>query len=290
MIKSMTGHGCVEKTFDYGTISVEMRSVNSRYFDISIKNPDFLELYKNDLSKILSEKLHRGRVTVFIKYEANARENIAINFEAADKIYQDLQSLKKQLKLNEPVELHHLLSIPEVLKEQDPEVDMDILLVDIKQMLSRGADKMNEMRAAEGKNLAEVIAKKLTIVHDNLAIIKEKIDDRKASYFEKYKDLVQELARDINIDDERLLQEVAIMTKKVDISEECDRIDSHISLFHKYLDGDHAAGKKMNFLVQELNREMTTIGSKSESAEISQLVVNMKNELEKIREQVQNIL
>ncbi|MFP4548212.1 MAG: YicC/YloC family endoribonuclease [Fidelibacterota bacterium] len=290
MIKSMTGHGCVEKTFDYGTISVEMRSVNSRYFDINIKNPDFLELYKNDLSRILSEKLYRGRVTVFIKYKPNAQENIAINFEAAEKIYQDIQSLKKRLKLTEPVELHHLLAIPEVLKEQDPEVDMEILLADIKQMLATAADKMNEMRAAEGENLAEVIAKKLTIIHDNLAVIKEKITNRKASYFEKYKELIQELASDINIDDDRLLQEVAIMTKKVDISEECDRIDSHISLFHQYIEGDHAAGKKMNFLVQELNREMTTIGSKSESAEISQLVVNMKNELEKIREQVQNIL
>jgi len=286
----MTGHGGVEKSFDYGTISIEMRSVNSRYFDIIVKSPDFLELYKNDFNKILSEKLVRGRVTAFIKFEKNSEEIFTINFDAANNIFKDLQQLRENLGIEESVTMAHLLEIPEVLKEKEPELDIEVLVNDVKQMLSEAADKMTEMRDIEGQNLAEGIKTKLKIIEENQIIVIEKIANRKTSYFQKYKDLITELASDITIDEDRLLQEVAMMTKKVDISEECDRIESHISQFMSYLDKDDAVGKKMNFLVQELNREMTTIGSKAESAEISQLVVNMKNELEKIREQVQNIL
>ena len=290
MIKSMTGHGGVEKSFDYGKISIEMRSVNSRYFDIIIKSPDFLELYKNDFNKILTEKLVRGRVTVFIKFEKNSEEIFTVNFDVAENIFKDLQQLRKNLGIDEPVNMTHLLEIPEVLKEKEPELDIELLVNDVNAMLSEAADKMTEMRDIEGQNLAEGIKTKLKIIEDNLTVVIAKIAERKTSYFQKYKNLINELITDINIDDDRLLQEVAMMTKKVDISEECDRIESHISQFFTYLSKNDAVGKKMNFLVQELNREMTTIGSKAESAEISQLVVNMKNELEKIREQVQNIL
>ena len=290
MIKSMTGNGCVEKTFDYGTVSIEMRSVNSRYFDLGIKSPDFLELYKNDLSRTLSEKLLRGRVTVFIKFEKNSSENYAINFEVAEKIYRELKQLQQKLGMEGPVKMSHLLEIPEVLQEVEPEADPEKIIDDIKAMLSAGADKMNEMRSIEGENLAAGILDKLKIIEKDLNDVSVMISERKESYFQKYKDLILELTQDINVDEERLCQEVALMTKKVDISEECDRIASHISQFEDYLNKNEPVGKKMNFLVQELNREMTTIGSKAESAEISQLVVNMKNELEKIREQVQNIL
>lgn len=290
MIKSMTGHGSVEKRFEYGTLSIEMRSVNSRYFDISIKGPDYLEIYKNDFSKILSEKLVRGRVTVFIKIEQENNDLLSVNTEVAKKIFKDLQELNKELGIEEKVTLKHLLEIPEIVREKEPQIEVKKLVSDITSILSDAADHMNDMRAIEGENLAEGLKNQLAIIQKSLTVIVGKIVERKKSYFEKYKELIKELAGDIKIDEDRLLQEVAVMAKKVDISEECDRIESHISQFLNYLEKNDAVGKKMNFLVQELNREMTTIGAKSESAEISQLVVNMKNELEKIREQVQNIL
>ncbi|MBN2279013.1 MAG: YicC family protein [Candidatus Marinimicrobia bacterium] len=290
MIKSMTGHGGIEKSFDFGILAIEMRSVNSRYLDIFLKAPDFLELYKNDFNKILSERLVRGRISVFIKFESNAKDTFCVNFDAAEKIFHDLERLRKNLAIDEPVTMTHLLEIPEVLKEKEPEIDMEILMDKVVKMLAETAQKLDDMRSIEGKNLADGIEMKLQEIERNLKEITNRIADRKISYFQKYKDLIRELSGDINIDGERLLQEVAIMTKKVDITEECDRIVSHISQFRNYMDKDDDAGKKMNFLVQEINREMTTIGSKAESAEISQLVVNMKNELEKIREQVQNIL
>ncbi len=290
MIRSMTGHGCAEKNLNYGTISIEMRSVNSRYFDALIKTPDFLELYKNNFNKTLSKKLTRGRVTVFIKFEPASLESQTISLDAAETLFSDLNKLKNRLGLSEEVTLSHLLEIPDILQENDPEVDPQTMLSDVQNILSVAADNMDKMRLIEGENLATVIDDNLNKISENLADIKNKIEDRKQSYFEKYSKLIKELSEDINIDDDRLVQEVAFMTKKVDISEECDRIDSHVSQFKNYLKDNGAVGKKMNFLVQELNREMTTIGSKSESAEISQLIVNMKNDLEKIREQVQNIL
>lgn len=290
MIKSMTGHGCVEKRSEYGNLSIELRSVNSRYFDISIKGPDYLELYKNDFTKLLSEKLVRGRVTVFIKVEQENQDVLCVNTEIAKHIYQDLQKLRQELEIDEEVTLKHLLEIPEIVREKEPEIEIETLIADIKEILAKAADRMNEMRQVEGQNLTDGIKNQLAYIQNNLAGIIEKISKRKASYFEKYMELIKELTQDINIDEDRLAQEVAIMAKKVDISEECDRITSHISQFMNYLEKDEPVGKKMNFLVQELNREMTTIGAKSESADISQLVVNMKNELEKIREQVQNIL
>jgi uncharacterized protein (TIGR00255 family) len=290
MIKSMTGHGCVEKLSEYGNISVEMRSVNSRYLDISIKAPEYLEVYKNDFSKILSEKLNRGRITVFIKIEQENNEILSVNVDVAKKLYGELQALNKELGIKETVTLRHLLEVPEIVREKEPKIEMGKLVADIKAILAQAADNMDSMRTVEGKNLAEGFKKQLQVIQSSLDSVKEKISHRKESYFKKYKDLIKELAGDIEIDNDRLTQEVAMMAKKVDISEECDRIESHISQFMDYLKKEDPVGKKMNFLVQELNREMTTIGAKSESADISQLVVTMKNELEKIREQVQNIL
>ncbi len=290
MIKSMTGHGGVEKTTEYGNLSIEMRSVNSRYCDVSIKGPEYLEVYKNDFSKILSNKLNRGRITVFIKIEQESMDLISVNTEIATNIFKDLQKLSTDLGINETVTLKHLLNIPEIIREKQPEIEIKLIVKDIEEMLNDAVDNMDSMRAVEGENLAEVIKNQLTGIENSLSTITGKIIERKKSYFVKYKELISELAGDIKIDDDRLMQEVAIMSKKVDISEECDRIVSHISQFMNYLKQEEPVGKKMNFLVQELNREMSTIGAKSESAEISQLVVNMKNELEKIREQVQNIL
>ncbi len=292
MIKSMTGYGKCSKDISSGMLAVEIRSVNSRYADVAIKVPEFLEMKKDDFASVLSRKLKRGRIQALITYNNNKTNSsmFKINLDYAKNCFDELKKLESSLGLKDSITLEHLLEIPDLFTNEEPDIDLDEISGTIKELLSTAGDELTLMREDEGKYLTDEITKHLKNIQVDLNAIIIKIADRKQSYFQKYRDLINEMIGDRKLDEDRILQEVAIMTKKVDISEECERIASHTAQFEKYLKSDQEVGKKMNFLVQELNREMTTIGAKSESAEISHMVVNMKNELEKVREQVQNIL
>jgi uncharacterized protein (TIGR00255 family) len=293
MIKSMTGFGKKERQFDGGVISTQIRAVNSRYLDISVRLPEVLNDHEEDLKRLIGEQLNRGRITGAVSIVINDNNGIPrlkINKDVLKQYYASLKDAVDSLGLKDKITLQHLLNFPDLLDVNNPSFEVDTLIAIVKQCVSDAVKELDQMRIREGQFLADKIKQNLDEVERIIKEIERLSTGMQGLVFQKYSEQLQALCKDLELNQDRILQEAAMLTKKLDITEECHRIDSHLSQFRLYLTGNEPAGKKMTFLLQEMNREITTIGSKVEIAEISHLVVNLKSELEKIREQAQNIL
>jgi len=292
MIRSMTGFGKVERELEQGILSVETRSVNSRYFDFSVRFPEIVENLEEEIKRRFSSSLVRGRVKVFITLNGAPDEKtpIQLNRDLVDRYRTLLQEANESLGSPEAVTLSHLLNFTDIFEVKAPENEAETLRDELFRAIDDVIAEVLKMQDAEGAHLAAEIKTHLDLIH-NIATQIQKISvQNKQTYFEKVKDKLLLLTGDLNIDESRVIQEAALYSKKIDITEECERLDSHIRQFRTYYDSAEPVGKRMTFLIQEMNREVSTIGAKSENAEISHFVVEVKNELEKIREQAQNIL
>jgi len=292
MIQSMTGYGKSEKQTESGTLSVEIRAVNNRFLDLSIRMPESLDSYEEELKRLINEPLMRGRVKVNITLNGNGKssDHLKINSELFGKYYQALSAAAREIGLRDKVKLQHLLALPDLISVKTPRIDEEELLATIREVLVVAVQELCEMRATEGLALAAEIAGHLDLIEEKLAAVEELAENLKNNYFEKSKQRLKLICEDLNFDENRILQEAAIMAKKADITEECERLKSHIKQFRSFLRQEQPIGKKMTFILQEMNREVTTIGSKSEDFAVSHHVVDIKDELEKLREQAQNIL
>lgn len=291
MIKSMTGYGRGFSSSESGEITVELKSVNHRFRDISLKLPSRLSPIEGRVKKEVEAAVARGRVDVFITFgEGEGREeHFEVNLPLAKGYISALEKLKKELALEGDISVSEMAAVKNVLYIKEPSVNEDLLWEAVLAPLKEALSALDAMRRSEGKSLGLDIGKRLSGILNIVDSISEKQPEVVNSYREKLKLRVAEFAEGAGLDKSRLAQEVAIMADRSDITEETVRLRSHIEQFGGLLGSEEPVGRKLDFLVQEMNRETNTIGSKCSDAEISGKVVDIKAELERIREQVQNV-
>lgn len=292
MIASMTGYGRGEVSSKGITASVEVRSVNSRFLEVSVKSPLSMSQRENDIKEIVRSRISRGKVSLLISLERpDADEGVLkVNKAAAKAYYKLLNDLRGTLKLKEKVSLMHMLKFSEVFEptEEGEEANEEWSVVE--KALTKAMDEFGEMRKNEGKELMKDLRARINHLAERIDTIEKMSQQRIPEERARLQQRIQELLQDkVVVDTNRLELEIALLADKLDVTEECVRFRSHNTLFLDSLVNDDASGRKLNFLVQEMNREANTIGSKSGAAEITHIVVNVKEELEKIREQLQNI-
>jgi len=291
MIKSMTGYGRAEKTFDEYKIIVEVKSVNNRYLDSNIK------LYKNYLfledmiRTCLTEKLARGKVDVFVQIESTGEEEIVVNLNENTALgyYKAAQKLLGLIDVKNDISASTFLRIPDVFVVEKQEKDIEKITSDAKCVVAEAVDDLIVARRREGERLYNFFMDCIATVRSIAEFIKEKSPETVIEYEKKIRQRIEELLENIEIDQNRLLTEVGIFADKVNITEELIRFDSHLNEFASLLQSDAPVGRKLDFIIQELNREANTMGSKCNDFVVSKSVVELKSEIEKLREQVQNI-
>lgn len=292
MIRSMTGYGKGESENQLYKLKIELKSVNHRYLDINIKLPRYLIYLEESIKKLIKERLQRGKVDVFVNFEfAEASAvDVKVDISLARSFKSALEELKSELEIDDSIRLNNILSISDVIKTEKKELDEDLVWETIKESTMKALDKMLEMREYEGEQLKKDIHVKL----ENIESIATRIEERAPLVVDEYKSKLNEriqiiLEDVVAVDMDRLAMEVAIFADKSSIDEELTRLKSHVSQLREILSEKESIGRKLDFLIQEFNREVNTIGSKSSDTDIVKAVVELKSEIEKIREQVQNI-
>jgi uncharacterized protein (TIGR00255 family) len=291
-MRSMTGYGRGECAKDGFKFTVELNSINRKQSDISVNLPkEFVELEPRIRDEI-NAHLSRGRINVVVAYhrsDAKAEESVELDVALAKAYQRAIQKLHKELKLDGLLTLETILRAPGVMKLAETTVDPEAVWPSVRAALQKGVAGLVKMREKEGKFLANDLEQRLGLLETGLEQIRKSAPEIVKRYREQLHTRVKEAGLEISLDDERLLKEVVFFADRCDISEEITRLASHLSQFHGCLKSNEPVGRTLDFLAQEMGREINTIGSKANAAEISQQVVKMKAELEKIREQIQNI-
>jgi len=291
MIYSMTGFGKAVCKSKYGIVTIEIRALNHKFFELSAKFPNGLTEFEDRLKRIIHKRIKRGKV--YLNIELNGPRGrgpkVAIDDEMARHYNQQIKRVKKALGLKGDIRLDQLIMLPGVVSSDALKTDSRKLLSCVKGALNKALEELIKDREKEGKALYRDLSKRIR----NIATGVAHIDERSAASIVRYKNhltkMIKELAGTKNVDKGRLAQEVALFAKNCDISEELTRLKSHLSGFNDCLYSDSEAGKKLDFIAQELHREANTIASKSSDFKISKSVIYIKSEIEKIREQVKNV-
>jgi uncharacterized protein (TIGR00255 family) len=292
MIKSMTAFSQVSNTHETITVDVTIKSVNSRHLDIAFHGPESCNTFEDEIKKIISKTHARGRIDIRLSFtdEAKELEQFEVDETRVASYYQALKKIKDDLNLAGDISIADVLAARNVIIPSKKEQDMDYLWKAIKPAIEAASSGLDVMRKEEGDNLYSDLSSRMDFIEKNLKEIEKDAANISAAYKEKLMDKIAYLTKDTDIiDPNRIAQEAAILADKSDISEEIVRLDSHIKQFRGTLDAKDSQGRKLNFLIQEFNREFNTIGSKAGNASLSHIAVDLKSELEKIREQVQNI-
>lgn len=291
MIKSMTGYGRAESVIGEEKIVVEVKSTNHRYCDICLRIPPKYSSLENEIKGHILSRLSRGRIDLFLQFESEEEEaqNLELNEPLAQRYYLLLKQLKENLQLPEEISLGTILTQKDVIVSRPANQNEVYEWGVLKDPVSSALDELVKMREEEGSVLKNDILSRLKnielLVEGIESISKSALKDHHKSLSEK----IQALCDNVEIDEARLAQETAYLVERSDITEELVRTQSHLLQFKSWLNSEEAVGRRLDFLIQEIHREVNTIGSKSYMAEISLKAVEIKNELERIREQVQNI-
>jgi len=287
MIKSMTGFGKASG----GGYTVEMRSVNHKFLDVSIRMHRDVMALENRVKKAVGERLSRGRVDVFINRDATSAgtRSYSLNRDAATQYLTVLNELKETFGLGGEIDLGLMASFGDIVSEDEASADLEEVWAGLSGAISDALDSLAVMRTEEGAALARDVLGRSDTLLGMVDTIAGRSPEVVKEYSLRLKERVSEIAAGVTVDEGRLAQEIALMAERSDITEEVVRFRSHISQLKAMVDTDGPVGRKMDFLMQELNREANTMGSKSQDTEIAYTVVDIKAELEKIREQVQNV-
>ena len=287
----MTGYGRARQTLNGRDIPVEVRSVNNRYLDCTVKVPRTYIFAEDAVKARVQKAVSRGKVDVFITIDAAAADEtvVAVNEPLARGYYEALTRLKDMFSLEDGLNAVTLAKFPDVLTVTKAEEDLESVAADICAVLDEALAAYNAMRTVEGGKLREDIAGRADTIEAVVGKVEERSPQTVAAYREKLLARMQEVLQSTAIDESRILTEAAIFADKIAVDEETVRLRSHLSQLRTMLESDQPIGRKLDFLIQEVNRECNTIGSKCNDLTIAQDVVNMKAEVEKIREQVQNI-
>ena len=290
MIKSMTGYGKANQEIDFRKYQVEIKSVNHRYLDISVRLPRELNYLEDYIKKAISAKIKRGKIDAFITFENNSKEGkeIKINTQLAKNYIAELRKLANEENLLTDIQVTEIAKYPDVLSIQENQDDEKIKF-ELLKVVEEATDNLIDMRKAEGEKIAEDLNKRLDIIQEKINELDKFSTGLIEEYVVKLEERIKQILKEQEIDKNRLAQEVVIYADKCSIQEEITRLNSHIAQFKNILQSDEAVGKKIDFIIQEMNRETNTIGSKSNSLDVTNGVIDMKTEIENLREQVQNI-
>ena len=286
----MTGYGREVYNDDKYSVETEVKSFNSRFLDLSVKLPKEISHYEFEIRNLIKERLKRGKISVNINLTTNTNEKevVSIDQNALQSIIGSLEEIKRHSNYSGDLTIANVLELKEFYVKEY-ESDLDLSWENLKDSIIKATDDLIEMRSKEGIELKNDIEFRVKSIDTALTSIENLAKNSTAEYFEKFRDKAKKLYDEFVDDEDRFLIELGILSEKHDVTEECIRLRSHIKLFYETLDNAVDIGRKLNFICQEMNREVNTINSKSVSSEISHLGIRIKEELEKIREQVQNI-
>lgn len=290
MISSMTGFGKGSAQNEYFSIETEIKSVNSRYLEISLKLPKNLQNKEYEFRELLRNRLKRGKIilNVQLKRIGAAEGKLSLSKENLEYALGFLKQLKKEAKITDKITLNHLLTFQDLFGEETSGETEDEFLLALK-AIETALEELMIMRKKEGDELSKDLRNRIISIRDTVIKIEALSKTSVNEYYEKLKERAKQLLGDMALSSERMEMELALLVDKSDITEECVRLNSHLKFFLENLDNSAEVGRKLNFLCQEINREANTIGSKTLSTEVSHYTVFIKEELERIREQIQNI-
>ena len=292
MIRSMTAYGRGEHTSKDTRFTVEIKSVNNRYRDIIVRSPKSLQALEDDIRSQVASRTQRGRIEVFIQMEKGGEEveyDLELNMPLVKSYLRIFKQLGETFGLDKNISLESVSQMRDVILVKSVEVDVESVRAALRVVLELALDSYDAMRNQEGKAIEDDFHKRLQLIEAYLNDIKERAPNASNGYEKRLKDKMKRMSADMEIDENRLIQEVAIFSERCDMTEEVVRAMSHLKQFRHYIDMEDAIGRRLDFLLQEINREVNTLSSKAQESSISAKAVEIKAELEKIREQAQNV-
>lgn len=291
MIRSMTGYGRSQQTIDSMNITVEIKSVNHRYFDFSSRTPRIYGFLDEKLKSYVQSRVSRGKIECYVQVDNLEDDNVVVevNHSLAKGYAEAFKTLSEVYGIENNLNAGILARFNDVLLIRKEEADEDKIWNAVKSVAESAVDKFIEMREVEGERLRDDICSRADIILDKVKYVESRSPETVKEYTQKLLTRMQEVIGSVNVDETRILTEAAIYADKIAVDEETVRLRSHIDQLKGFFDSDEAIGRKMDFLVQEINREANTIGSKASDVDIARCVLDIKSEVEKIREQVQNI-
>lgn len=291
MIKSMTGYGRGEWQGEGRRVEVEVKSFNHRYLDISLRLPRRLASLESQVRNFIKQRLSRGRVEFFVQVDNSSlpEQKLELDVALAKDLHFALKSLKEVLGIPGEIRIETMANFKDIFGHKEVEIDLEKEWAFLQGALEGALNGLEKMRSQEGLTLREDFLCRLQTIEEMIGAIEEKAPGVLRASHDRLAERVRELSGAISIDEGRLAQEVAYLAERSDITEELVRIRSHLNQFREMLDRPEPMGRKLEFLLQEINREANTIGSKASDAGMAQVIVGVKSELEKMREQVQNV-
>lgn len=291
MIKSMTGFGRSEYLDSDKKITIELKAVNHRYLDVNMKMPKKLSIFESSIRNILKEYAERGKVDIFITYEDYTENNVSVKYnKEIAKAYVDyIKAMAEDFGLEYDLKASSLSRYPEVLTLEEQDADEKELFKDVEATLRKALEMFVESRVKEGENLKNDIISKLDHMLENVSYVEKRAPEIISEYHEKLTNKIKEYLEETSIEESRILQEVTIFTDKICVDEETVRLRSHIEAMRDALIKGGSLGRKLDFIAQEMNREANTILSKANDLETSNIAIELKTDIEKVREQIQNI-
>lgn len=291
MVASMTGFGKAEISKEGVGVTVEITSVNNRFCDIQFRLPKFLSELESEIKKLILTKIKRGKINFILGWEEELSPSsfVKLNTEVADVYYSIFKEMKKKYNLKGEIELKDFVNLPDILKIEKEEYEQEKAWRIIKEVTLSALEQIDKMRRFEGEKLAEDLKRRVEKLENTIDEI-EKLSQLNFEWYQKrLKKRISEILDDFELGQQRIAMEAGILAERSDVTEECVRFRSHNQQFLSALKENEAVGKRLTFLLQEMNREANTIGSKAIHPEILQKVILLKEEIEKLREQVQNI-
>ena len=291
MIKSMTGYGSGKAELGGKTFTVEIKSVNSRYSDFSIKMPRIYTFLEDPVRKAASARINRGKVDIYINVESSGNDDsiVKVNEALAREYLEGLRTLSASLNISSNATAETFLRIPDVFTVDKADEDEELILKTVLEALSIALDGFDAMRIAEGEKLVGDLREHLGFILNATSEVEKRSPEIVGEYRARIEEKMRDILGSATYDETRLLTEVAIFADKVNVNEETVRLKSHVDQFTKMLDEGGSVGRKIDFLIQEMNREINTIGSKSNDLDVARIVIDVKAEIEKLREQIQNV-
>ncbi|SHE92581.1 TIGR00255 family protein [Fodinibius roseus] len=292
MITSMTGFGRGEASSDNISVTVELKTVNSRYLDISLRLPQLIQEKELELKERLQQHIQRGKINASVRVDKadTGRPDITFNKNLVRGYKMMLNDLRDAANIEKPISLGDLMQFNDIFESREEDDETRQIVWELtRSATEKAAGALTGMRRQEGSQLKEDLLQRVDHIEEMLNIIREKTNGRAKKTKEELLERINDLIDNDKIDDDRLEMEVAVLVDKMDITEEIVRTQSHLKFFREAVENENAVGRRLNFLSQEINREINTIGSKANDSEISQYVVQAKESLEQIREQVQNV-
>lgn len=291
MLKSMTGYGRRETIAEGKKIRVEIKSVNHRFSDYNIKVPRHLGFLEEKIRNYASKSITRGKVDIFVSVESyeDSDKELTLNLSLAKSYIEVLKKLRDEFDLKDDISVMSVAAYSDILKAEQKEEDADRIWELVRQVADGAMEDFTAMRSREGERIETDLRERI----EYMKSLAKKVDERSPKTVEEYKEKlynkIKEILDDRDIDESRILTEVAVFADKIAVNEETVRLSSHFAEFAEILDSGQPAGRRLDFLIQEINREVNTIGSKANDLEIAKIVVELKGEIEKLREQIQNI-